>query len=124
MKHRILVATDIAARGLDIPHIEHVINYDLPQVAEDYIHRIGRTGRNEAEGAAVNLITKADAEKWQAIVKLLDPEAHKKLMEEERANRRTAHSHRPHGQGKPANSNGGDTSNKRRRRFRGPRKAA
>ena len=42
-KHRILVATDVAARGLDIPHIEHVINYDLPQCPEDYIHRIGRT---------------------------------------------------------------------------------
>ncbi|MCK6419229.1 MAG: DEAD/DEAH box helicase, partial [Alphaproteobacteria bacterium] len=45
MKFRILVATDIAARGLDVPHIEHVINYDLPQVAEDYIHRMGRTAR-------------------------------------------------------------------------------
>ena len=42
---RILVATDVAARGLDIPVIKHVINYDLPQVPEDYIHRIGRTGR-------------------------------------------------------------------------------
>ena len=40
---RVLVATDIASRGLDVPHIEHVINYDLPQVAEDYIHRMGRT---------------------------------------------------------------------------------
>ena len=44
-KYRILVATDVAARGLDIPHIEHVINYDLPQCAEDYVHRIGRTAR-------------------------------------------------------------------------------
>src|SRR5690606_4555277 len=41
-EHRVLIATDVAARGLDIPHIEHVINYDLPQVPEDYIHRIGR----------------------------------------------------------------------------------
>src|SRR5690606_9287346 len=48
-KSRILVATDIVARGLDIPHIEHVINYDLPQCPEDYIHRIGRTARNGAE---------------------------------------------------------------------------
>ena len=44
-KSRILIATDVAARGLDIPLIQHVINYDLPQVPEDYIHRIGRTGR-------------------------------------------------------------------------------
>lgn len=75
MKHRILVATDIAARGLDIPHIEHVVNYDLPPVPEDYIHRIGRTARNDAEGNAVNLISPADGEKWDAIARLLDPNA-------------------------------------------------
>jgi len=107
MKHRILVATDIAARGLDIPHIEHVINYDLPQVAEDYIHRIGRTGRNEAEGAAVNLITSGDREKWGAIAKLLDPEAYKKLQGEQRA--------AGGGQGRPA---GKPANNNNRRRFR------
>lgn len=72
-KTRILVATDIAARGLDIPHIEHVINYDLPQAPEDYIHRIGRTARAGAEGAAVNLITPKDGVKWKAIQKLLNP---------------------------------------------------
>lgn len=74
-KHRILVATDIAARGLDIPHIEHVINYDLPQCPEDYIHRIGRTGRAGAEGSAINLLTPADGEKWRAINKLMNPGA-------------------------------------------------
>ncbi len=69
--YRILVATDVAARGLDIPHIAHVINYDLPQVAEDYIHRIGRTARAGAEGSAVNLLTPADNGKWRAIQQLL-----------------------------------------------------
>lgn len=72
-KCRILVATDIAARGLDIPHIEHVINYDMPQCPEDYIHRIGRTGRNGKEGAAVNLLTGKDNGKWKAIQRLLNP---------------------------------------------------
>ena len=72
-KCRILVATDIAARGLDIPHIEHVINYDMPQCPEDYIHRIGRTGRNGKEGAAVNLLTGRDNGKWKAIQRLLNP---------------------------------------------------
>ncbi len=72
---RILVATDVAARGLDIPHIEHVINYDLPQCPEDYIHRIGRTARAGAEGEAVNFITPSDRIKWKAIVQLIDPEA-------------------------------------------------
>lgn len=73
-RFRILAATDVAARGLDIPHIEHVINHDLPQVAEDYIHRIGRTARAGAEGEAVNLITPADYAKWRAIQKLINPE--------------------------------------------------
>ena len=72
-KHRILVATDVAARGLDIPHIEHVINFDLPQVAEDYIHRIGRTGRNGAEGKALNFVSGEDGAKWKAIQRLLNP---------------------------------------------------
>jgi superfamily II DNA/RNA helicase len=67
--YNILVATDIAARGLDIPHIEHVINYDLPQRPEDYIHRIGRTGRAGATGEALNFITKEDRSKWNAIQK-------------------------------------------------------
>ncbi len=71
-KYRILVATDVAARGLDIPHIEHVINYDLPHRAEDYIHRIGRTARAGAEGAALNLITPADKVIWNAIDHLLN----------------------------------------------------
>lgn len=72
-KYRIMVATDIAARGLDIPHIAHVINYDLPQCAEDYIHRVGRTARAGAEGAAVNLITPQDGLKWKAIYRLMNP---------------------------------------------------
>ena len=73
-KFRILVATDVAARGLDIPHIEHVINYDLPQCPEDYIHRIGRTARAGAEGEAVNLLTSADGAKWKAIHRLMNGE--------------------------------------------------
>lgn len=72
-KYRILVATDVAARGLDIPHIEHVVNFDLPQVADDYIHRIGRTGRNGAEGQAVNFVSGEDGAKWKAIQRLLNP---------------------------------------------------
>ncbi len=72
-RYRIMVATDIAARGLDIPHIAHVINYDLPQCPEDYIHRIGRTARAGAEGQAVNLITPQDGAKWRAIHRLMNP---------------------------------------------------
>lgn len=70
----VLVATDIAARGLDVPHIEHVINYDLPQVAEDYIHRMGRTARGGAKGSALCFVSPQDGRKWHAIELLLDPD--------------------------------------------------
>lgn len=79
-KFRVLVATDIAARGLDIPHIESVINYDLPQCPEDYIHRIGRTARAGAAGTAVNLLTPKDASRWKEIYKLMNPTAREKVL--------------------------------------------
>lgn len=73
-KYRILVATNVAARGLDIPHIQHVINYDLPKCPEEYVHRIGRTARAGAAGFALNLITPADKSKWNAIDRILNPD--------------------------------------------------
>ena len=69
-KNRILVATDIAARGLDILHIEHVINYDLPLVPEDYVHRIGRTARAGAQGEALSLLVPEDYHVWKKISQL------------------------------------------------------
>ncbi len=66
-----LVATDIAARGLDIEELPHVVNYDLPQVAEDYIHRIGRTGRAGSSGSALSLVCPEEAYLLEAIEKLL-----------------------------------------------------
>jgi len=56
-KHRVMVATDIAARGIDIEGLSHVVNFDVPAFAEDYIHRIGRTGRAEAKGDAITLVS-------------------------------------------------------------------
>ncbi len=70
---RILIATDVAARGLDIPLIQHVINYDLPQVPEDYIHRVGRTGRAGKEGSALTFLTPSDRSMWNSISRLIDP---------------------------------------------------
>jgi ATP-dependent RNA helicase RhlE len=67
----VLVATDIAARGLDIAHLPLVINYDLPVVAEDYIHRVGRTGRAGRSGRAVSLVSAADSALLRDIQRLL-----------------------------------------------------
>ena len=80
--NRILIATDVAARGLDIPVIKHVINYDLPQVPEDYIHRIGRTGRAGKDGSALTFLTNNDRSMWRSIQKLIDPDF--KVKEEAR----------------------------------------
>jgi ATP-dependent RNA helicase RhlE len=70
-RFEVLVATDIAARGLDIADVSHVINYDVPQHPEDYIHRIGRTGRMEATGDAFTLMIAEDARHVQAIERFI-----------------------------------------------------
>ncbi len=70
-KARVLVATDVAARGLDIPDLPLVVNHDLPMVAEDYIHRIGRTGRAGAQGEALSLVSPEEGGLLNQIQKLL-----------------------------------------------------
>jgi ATP-dependent RNA helicase RhlE len=70
-KIRVLVATDIAARGIDIDQLPQVVNFDLPQVAEDYVHRIGRTGRAGASGRAVSLVSHDEHSQLVAIEKLI-----------------------------------------------------
>ncbi len=69
---RVLVATDVAARGLDISNLPYVVNYDMPTVAEDYVHRIGRTGRAGESGVAISLVDYAENRHLQAIEKLLN----------------------------------------------------
>jgi superfamily II DNA/RNA helicase len=68
----LLVASDVAARGLDIPDVSHVFNFDVPIHAEDYVHRIGRTGRAGRSGAAFTLVSKRDTKFVDAIEKLID----------------------------------------------------
>lgn len=68
---QILVATDVAARGIDVPGITHVFNFDLPKFAEDYVHRIGRTGRAGRTGTAISFVSKADVQSLSRIEKLL-----------------------------------------------------
>ena len=65
---KVLVATNVAARGLDIPEVSHVINYDMPQNMEEYIHRIGRTARMEADGTAITFVTEWDMEMLDMIM--------------------------------------------------------
>ncbi len=80
-KVRVLVATDIAARGLDIPLLPHVINYELPNVPEDYVHRIGRTGRAGASGQAISLVGVDEVEYVRGIEKLLGEKLHSEVLE-------------------------------------------
>ncbi|MFT5394910.1 MAG: ATP-dependent RNA helicase RhlE [Gammaproteobacteria bacterium] len=70
-KTQILVATDIAARGIDIDQLSHVVNFDLPNVPEDYVHRIGRTGRAGASGQAISLVSADEAKQLQDIERLI-----------------------------------------------------
>jgi ATP-dependent RNA helicase RhlE len=66
-RYRILIATDVAARGIDVAGIGRVINYDLPHTVEDYVHRVGRTARAEAQGHATSFATPEDRAQLQAI---------------------------------------------------------
>jgi ATP-dependent RNA helicase RhlE len=104
----VLVATDVAARGIDVPHITHVINYDVPLCAEDYVHRIGRTGRAGRTGKAFTFVTHGDTPQLRAIERLvgkrLDPNP-PDPSEFRGAPRNTRYGGRPQG-GRPAGGYG------------------
>jgi ATP-dependent RNA helicase RhlE len=118
---RVLVATDIAARGIDVEGISHVVNYDVPMQPEDYIHRIGRTGRAQAIGQAYTLATPLDAKMIQRIEAILkqkierrtiaglDYDAPAEISPAPNGVRQRAETHRPR-------SNGASPSNRRHRR--------
>jgi len=80
-KVRVLVATDIAARGLDIPLLPHVVNFELPNISEDYVHRIGRTGRAGAEGEAISLVSADEISYLRDIEKLVGLKIPKEIIE-------------------------------------------
>jgi ATP-dependent RNA helicase RhlE len=112
-KTRVLVATDIAQRGLDVEGITHVVNYDVPLDPEDYVHRIGRTGRAGALGTAVTFVTAADLGAFKTLQyhlgRTLDrihlPEfdyAGEPTREDRSAARRGVRSRAPHGMGSRA----------------------
>ena len=105
-----LVATDIVARGIDVPGVTHIINYDLPDEPEAYVHRIGRTGRNGADGIAITLCAPDEIKKLRAVEKLI----RQTLLAPADADReprarpagKPSHAKRGHGgaQGKPAHA--------------------
>lgn len=80
-KYEVLVATDIASRGLDVANVSHVINFDVPLHPEDYVHRIGRTGRAEASGDAFTLMVAEDAQHVQAIERFIDQKIERVKLE-------------------------------------------
>jgi ATP-dependent RNA helicase RhlE len=77
---RVLVATDIASRGIDVDSVSHVINYDVPEVAEDYVHRIGRTGRAGNKGRAITLVTSGEELTMRAIERLTGQKVERILL--------------------------------------------
>ena len=94
---RVLVATDIAARGLDIEALPHVVNYDMPHVAEDYVHRIGRTGRAGVEGEAVSLVSPEERPLLAAIERLMNRKVEQRVVSGFHVTGpRHAPAHRPH----------------------------
>ena len=80
LKVNVLVATDIAARGIDISELPHVVNYELPHVPEDYVHRIGRTGRAGSTGQAVSLVCVDEHRLLRDIERLLNKNIEKKVV--------------------------------------------
>jgi len=125
---RVLVATDIAARGLDIPLLPHVVNFELPNISEDYVHRIGRTGRAGASGEAVSLVSADETEYLRDIEKLVglkipveivegfepDPNASTKPIKKgQGGGRRPQNSNKPKSQSSRRSTNSGDSGNTR-----------
>jgi superfamily II DNA/RNA helicase len=108
----LLVATDILSRGIDIDTIDLVINYDVPDDGEDYVHRIGRTARAEATGTALTLITETDQRKFAAIERLIQKEVEKLSVPTELGEVPTyapmeRRSRNPRGGGRPGGRSGG-----------------
>jgi ATP-dependent RNA helicase RhlE len=80
-KYEVLVATDVAARGLDVQNVSHVINFDVPGHPEDYVHRIGRTGRAQKEGDAFTIFSAEDLDHVRAIERFINQPIERKKLE-------------------------------------------
>lgn len=119
---RVLVATDIAARGLDIPLLPHVINFELPNIPEDYVHRIGRTGRAGASGEAISLVALDEMDYLRDIEKLIEIKLDREIMEgfeptEKQEDMKKPAQKRNFRKSKPKGGGGGGNRN-----FKGPKR--
>lgn len=121
-KVRVLVATDIAARGLDIDKLPHVVNYELPHVPEDYVHRIGRTARAGREGHAVSLVCVDEKKLLADIEKLLSGKIHQEIIPGYEPDSRIKAE--PITQGRSNRPSGNRNANPRNRRGGAPKKKA
>lgn len=136
---KVLVATDIAARGLDIPLLPHVVNFELPNIPEDYVHRIGRTGRAGASGEAVSLVSADETSFLRDIEKLVgeripseviegfepDPNASTEPIKQGQGRQRNQRSQSSHSKPKSSNAssgNSGNSGNRNRNRNRNRRR--
>ncbi len=141
----ILIATDILARGIDIDDIAMVVNYDVPHEAEDYVHRIGRTARADADGKAVTFVCEKDRRRFDQIEKFLeikvrreiipaefgegpseneaprDDKRHRRPGQRRPNNGNKRHSSKPKGEAKPADEGSQDKPKQKKRRWYGPR---
>ena len=121
---RVLVATDIAARGLDIPLLPHVINFELPNIPEDYVHRIGRTGRAGASGEALSLVSADETSFLSDIEKLVGLKLPVEIIEgfEPDPNASTEPEKKQQRQGRNRSSNKVDSSNSKNKKSRKPKR--
>lgn len=111
-KLRVVVATDVAARGIDISHIQYVINYDVPMTFEDYTHRIGRTGRAGAKGFSICFVTRSERHLHENIIRKIDGDAAEQQFPR-RKPQGGAGGRRSFGGGRPGNGYGGNSSGRR-----------
>ena len=123
-KFQVLVATDVAARGLDVPHVEHVINFDLPQMSEDYIHRIGRTGRAGATGSSLSLVSGEDKNYYNDIMFMLDPTMEPPKKSGNKSRRRRGGNGNGNGGGRPGKKKFGSKRDSWSKNSKGKKPAA